>query len=119
MPAFECRGRTYANPVQLSLDLIGGKWKMPILWRLRDRTLRYGELRRSLNSHLPTGGVTDKMLTAQLRELERDGLVARTVHAEVPPRVEYAITQRGLRAIPCIEALQRFGGDARRWFGGA
>lgn len=115
MPRFEHRGRTYNNPVQLALDLIGGKWKMPILWRLRDRTLRYGELRASLNEHLPTGKVTDKMLASQLRELERDGLVSRRVHAVVPPRVDYSITDHGRRALPCIEALRAFGEAVRTW----
>ncbi|MEM8608104.1 MAG: helix-turn-helix domain-containing protein [Myxococcota bacterium] len=115
MPAFDHQGRTYNNPVQLALDLIGGKWKMPILWRLRNKTLRYSELRRSLNQHLDTGKVTDKMLASQLRDLERHGLIARRVYPVVPPKVEYSITKRGLRAIPSIEVLRKFGNDARRW----
>ena len=108
MPAFTSCGRTYDNPVQLALDVIGGRWKMPILWRLRDRTLRYAELRRSLNRHLDGRTVTDKMLASQLRALERDGLIAREVHAEVPPRVEYSITERGARVVPCIERCRRW-----------
>ena len=79
MPEFEFAGLRFNNPVELALHVIGSKWKMPILWRLKDRTWRYNELRRSLNR------VTHKMLTQQLRELERDGLIARTVHPVVPP----------------------------------
>lgn len=103
MPVFEFRGSTYNNPVELALDVIGGKWKMPILWRLKDRAWRNGELRRSL------GRVSQKMMTQQLRELEVDGLVERTVFAEVPPRVEYAITDLGRTALKPIEALRAWG----------
>jgi DNA-binding HxlR family transcriptional regulator len=103
MPEFEFRGRRYNNPVEVALEVIGGKWKMPILWRLKDRTWRYGELKRSL------GRVSHKMLTQQLRELESDGLVTRTVRAVVPPHVEYAITGLGRDAIPAVDVLRRWG----------
>ena len=103
MPEFEFRGRRYNNPVEVALEVIGGKWKMPILWRLKDRPWRYGELKRSL------GRVSHKMLTQQLRELEGDGLLTRTVHAVVPPHVEYAISDLGRDAIPTIDALRRWG----------
>ena len=108
MPAFEFRGSTYNNPVELALEVIGGKWKMPILWRLKDRSWRYGELKREL------GKITHKMLTEQLRELERDGLVTRTVHAVVPPRVDYTITRMGQSAVPVIEQLRSWGAKFRR-----
>lgn len=107
MPRFEFRGTSYNNPVELALDLIGGKWKMPILWRLRERSWRNGELMRSL------GAVSQKVLTQQLRELEADGLVTRTVHAEVPPRVDYAITELGRTALEPIEALRKWGATYR------
>lgn len=114
MPPFLLRGCRYENPVELALDALGGKWKMPILWRLKDRPWRYGELRRSL------GRVTDKMLTQQLRELERDGLLTRTVHAVVPPHVDYAVTPLGTTAVPAIDALRAWGATLRRaWGGGA
>lgn len=103
MPVFTFGGGTYNNPVELALDVIGGKWKMPILWRLKDRAWRYGELQRDLAK------VNHKMLTQQLRELERDGLVTRTVFPEVPPHVEYALTPLGASAIPCIEVLRTWG----------
>lgn len=107
MPGFELRGRAYNNPVELSLEVVGGKWKMPILWRLKDRIWRHGELRRSL------GRITAKMLTQQLRELEADGLLTRTVYAEVPPRVDYEITELGLSAVAPIRALQAWGDHFR------
>lgn len=103
MPEFIFREKLYQNPVEFALDQIGGKWKMPLLWRLKDRTWRYGELRKDLKN------ITHKMLTQQLRELEEDGFVHRKVYAEVPPKVEYTLTQRGLEAIPIIENLRNWG----------
>lgn len=107
MPTFEIDGKTYNNPVELALDKIGGKWKMPILWRLKDKTWRYGELRRSFErSNAP---ITHQMLTRQLRELEADGYLLRTAYPEVPPRVEYTITEKGRQALPLINALRDYG----------
>lgn len=103
MPEFEFRGNRYNNPVEVALDVIGGKWKMPILWRLNERIWRHAELRRDLKR------ISAKMLTQQLRELEADGLVTRTVYPEVPPRVEYAITELGRSAIEPIRALRAWG----------
>lgn len=105
MPAFEFRAKIYNNPVELAEDILGGKWKMPILWRLKDRVWRYNELQRSL------GKVTPKMLTEQLRELEKDGLIRREVFAVVPPRVDYHITELGQSALPVIEVLRNWGKD--------
>ena len=103
MPQFTFRGKSYNNPVELALDLVGGKWKMPILWRLQDRVWRYGELKKSL------GRITHKMLSEQLRELESDGLVHREVYPEVPPKVEYALTDKGRTVIPIIAELREWG----------
>ena len=103
MPRFEFRGKSYNNPVELALDVVGGKWKMPILWRLYERKWRYGELKRSL------GTVTHKILTQQLRELERDGLIARQVYAVIPPKVEYSITKKGRSVMPIIRRLRDWG----------
>lgn len=108
MPEFEFHGHLFQNPVELALHVVGGKWKMPILWRLRNRAWRYNELRRDL------GKVTHKMLAQQLRELEAAGLVTRTVFPVVPPHVEYAITDLGLTALPAIEALRAWGALYRR-----
>lgn len=103
MPEFEYDGILMNNPVELALHVLGGKWKMPILWRLKDRDYRYGELRRSLKR------VTDRVLTKQLRELEAAGLISRTVHPVVPPHVDYAITDLGRTAVPAIEVLREWG----------
>lgn len=82
--------RTYYCPVEVTLDMIGGRWKPLILWHLKEgRVLRHGQLKRLI----PT--ITQKMLTQQLRQLEADGLVQRTQYPEVPPRVEYALTPYG------------------------
>ena len=86
-------------PAETTLGVIGGRWKVPILWHLFGGTKRFGELRRAL------AGVTQKMLTQQLRELERDGVVSRTVYAEVPPRVEYSLTDRGQSLRPVVDAM--------------
>ena len=108
MPKFELYGKKYNNPVHLALDVVGGKWKMPILWRIRERPLRYGDLRASLNEHAHKP-VTHAMLSSQLKQLERDGLLTRTAYPEVPPRVEYTITPLGLKVLPVIDALRAFG----------
>ena len=79
--------------------LLSGKWKLEIMWLLNQRIYRFGELRKAIS------GITQHMLTAQLRELERDGLVSRTVFAEVPPRVEYEITSKARGLGPTMEAL--------------
>lgn len=79
--------------------LLSGKWKLEIMWLLNQRVHRFGELRRTIP------GITQHMLTAQLRELEADGLVSRTVFAEVPPRVEYAITPKARGLGPTMRAL--------------
>jgi DNA-binding HxlR family transcriptional regulator len=108
VPTFIFEGQTYRNPVELALHVVGGKWKMPILWRLKQRVWRYNELRREL------AGISHKMLTQQLRELEHHGLITRTVHPVVPPRVEYALTDLGRTTVPIIERLRAWGALYRR-----
>lgn len=103
MPDFLYDKKLYYNPVEFALDRIGGAWKMPILWRLKDRVMRYGELKKDIQH------VTHKMLTTQLRQLEEEGFVTRTVYPVVPPKVEYALTERGRRAIPVVEAIRDYG----------
>ncbi len=94
-----------ACPVEGTLELIGGKWKGVILYHLIQKgTLRFNELRRKMN-------VTQRMLTNQLRELETSGLIDRKVYAEVPPKVEYSLTERGRSLEPIILALKRWGDD--------
>jgi DNA-binding HxlR family transcriptional regulator len=83
------RTKTYNCPVEAAIDVFGGKWKAVILWWLQQRTWRFAELRRQIP------GITEKMLTQQLRELEADGIVARRVYPTVPPKVEYSLTDYG------------------------
>lgn len=91
----------YTNcPVEAALDIIGGKWKSVILFRLLEDTRRFNELRRLLPS------ITQRTLTTQLRELEEDGLLFRTIYAEVPPRVEYRLTELGQSLQPVLSALK-------------
>ena len=85
-----------------ALTIIAGKWKLEILWLLYHRTHRFGELRKTIP------GVTQHMLTRQLRELEADGLVTRTVFAEVPPRVEYSMTEATKALDPTIRSLMKW-----------
>lgn len=94
-----------ACPVETTLLLISDKWKVLILRDLLSGTLRFGELRRSL------GSVSQKVLTANLRQMERDGLVHRKVYPEVPPRVEYSLTETGKSLRPVIEAMRDWGSN--------
>lgn len=92
-----------ACPVETTLMLIGDKWKVLILRDLMPGTKRFGELKKSI------GGVSQKVLTAQLREMETDGLVRRTVYPEVPPRVEYTLTALGRSLKPILDAMWDWG----------
>ncbi|HDS1530788.1 TPA: helix-turn-helix transcriptional regulator [Stenotrophomonas maltophilia] len=82
-----------------AFNLLAGKWKLEIMWLLNQRVYRFGELRKAIP------GITQHMLTTQLRELEADGLISRTVYAEVPPRVDYAMTDKARGLGPTMEAL--------------
>ena len=89
-------------PILYAMELIGQKWKLPILWYIADaenQTLRYRELERKVV------GITATMLTKCLRELESDGLVSRTVYPTIPPAVEYALTERGKTLIPALQSI--------------
>ena len=95
-PDYEC-------PVEVTLDVIGGKWKGMVLYRLLDGAARFNELRRI------TRGITQRVLTTQLRELERDGVISRRVYPEVPPRVEYRLTEFGRSLAPLFTLLEQWG----------
>ena len=92
-----------ACPVETTLTLISDKWKVLILRDLMNGTLRFGELKKSI------GHVTQKVLTAQLRQMEASGLLTRKVYAEVPPRVEYTLTELGYSLKPVMDALWKWG----------
>jgi DNA-binding HxlR family transcriptional regulator len=91
----------------VTLSVLGGRWKPAILCRLAAGTMRYGELKTSIE------GISERMLVAQLRELEQDGIVKRSVFAEVPPRVEYAITELGVSMAPMLETMAMWGNQNR------
>jgi DNA-binding HxlR family transcriptional regulator len=93
--------------VQTTLSVIEGHWKLPILFRLLDGTRRFGELRK----HLPAA--TQRMLTLHLRELERDGLIHREVYREVPPKVEYSLTELGRSLEPLLRFMSEWGNANR------
>lgn len=94
---------TMTCPVEATLHLIGGKYKAVILWHLMQGRLRYSELHRKMPR------ATDKMLAQQLRELEQDGLITRTVYPVVPPRTEYALTAFGQTMFPILDAMCDWG----------
>jgi DNA-binding HxlR family transcriptional regulator len=93
----------YVCGIDAAMDVIGGKWKVLILWALNERPCRFGALRRELP------GVTEKVLASHLREMEADGLVHREAFDEVPPRVEYSLTPRGVSLNEALEPLGAWG----------
>lgn len=94
-----------ACPVETTLTLIGDKWKVLILRDLLPGTKRFGELKKSI------GNVSQKVLTAQLRDMEENGLISRKVYPEVPPRVEYSLTELGQSLKPILDAMQAWGNE--------
>lgn len=92
-----------ACPVETTLMLIGNKWKVLILRDLMEGTRRFGQLKKSV------GNVSQKVLTAQLRSMEQDELLTRKVYAQVPPRVEYTLTERGRSLKPILDAMRHLG----------
>lgn len=95
--------RTTKCPAEITLDVIGGRWKVLILYELFQGVRRFSELTRALT------GITQKMLTQQLREMERDGIVQRTVYPQVPPKVEYRLTPLGETLKPVVSAMCKWG----------
>lgn len=101
-------GKIYNCPIEATMELIGGKYKTIILFHLRGRTLRFTELRKLIPQATP------KMLTQQLRELENDNLLQRTVYPVVPPKVEYSLTEFGRSLKPILSAMYEWGAGYMR-----
>lgn len=99
----EYRNKAYKCPMEMTIDLIGGKWKALLLWHLSQGVLRFNELARIFPD------MSQKMLTQQLRDLEEDGLLQRTVYPQIPPKVEYALTEFGSTLIPVLQEMNKWG----------
>lgn len=96
-------GKVYHCALDITMDFIGGKWKSVVLWYLLKEQKRFSELKRLIPD------ITEKMLSLQLKQLEKDGIIERRVFAEVPPRVEYSLTKEGKTLVPVIEAIALWG----------
>jgi DNA-binding HxlR family transcriptional regulator len=106
---FVIEGRDYHCALDVTASFIGGKWKAVVLWYLRKEKKRFSALKELIPD------ITDKMLSLQLRALESDGMIKRTVYPEVPPRVEYELTKEGKSLLPVLEAMAEWGrGKARK-----
>lgn len=99
----EMNGQTFYCALDVTMNFVGGKWKAIVLWYLRKGTKRFGELKKLIPP------ITEKMLSLQLKELEKDGIVKRTIFAEVPPRVEYELTDEGKTLLPLLEEIAAWG----------
>ena len=100
---FIINGKDFHCALDVTANFIGGKWKTVVLWYLRKEKRRFRELKELIPN------ITDKMLTLQLRALEEDGFVSRKIYPEVPPRVEYELTEHGESLIPVLEAMANWG----------
>ena len=100
---FILEGKEYHCAMDVTMDYIGGKWKTVVLWYLRKDKKRFSELRRLIPN------ITEKMLSLQLKDLENDGIVKRKIYPEVPPKVEYYLTDFGKTLIPMLEEIARWG----------
>jgi DNA-binding HxlR family transcriptional regulator len=101
------RGKKYERGIDLTLAVVGGKWKATILWHLAQKTMRFSDLQRQFSD------ITRKMLTQQLRELEADGLVHREVYPQVPPKVEYSLTEKAQSIYPILDQMCAWGRSFR------
>jgi DNA-binding HxlR family transcriptional regulator len=101
--SYTIQNRFYTCPIELGHSVISGKWKLLILCRLSEQTLRFGELYKSLP------GISQKMLTQQLREMEADGIVQRAVYPVIPPQVEYNLSPTGQELLPLLDVLAQWG----------
>jgi DNA-binding HxlR family transcriptional regulator len=103
MKRYKLDGTFFFCPVDLTLSVIGGRWKGLVFWNLRNGPRRFGEMKRNLV------GINDKMLTQVLRKLEKNGVVNRKVYEVVPPKVEYSLTEEGIKLLPALELMSLWG----------
>lgn len=103
MKRYKLNGTYYYCPVDLTLHIVGGRWKGIVIWNLRQEPKRFSELKRILVT------INDKMLSQVLKELEEQGVVNRKVYAVVPPKVEYSLTKEGCKLLPIMQAMNDFG----------
>ena len=103
MKRYELNGTYFYCPVDLTLQIISGRWKGIVIWNLREEKKRFSELKRILVT------INDKMLSQVLRELEEQGVVSRKVHEVVPPKVEYSLTAEGTKLLPIMQAMSDYG----------
>lgn len=100
---YQIKGETYHCAMDVTMHFLGGKWKTVVLWYLRNKTLRFGELKKQIPD------MTEKMLSIQLKKMEVNGLIKREVFVEVPLRVEYSLTPFGKSLVPVLEAIAKWG----------
>lgn len=103
MKRYKNDGTFFYCPVDLTLSVIGGRWKGLVFWNLREGPKRYGELKKILV------GINDKMLTQVLRELERHDVISRKVYEVIPPKVEYTLTKEGKKLLPVMQLMETWG----------
>jgi DNA-binding HxlR family transcriptional regulator len=103
MKRYKLNGAFYFCPVDLTLQIVGGRWKGIVIWNLREGKLRFGELKKVLVS------INDKMLSQVLRELEEQGVVNRKVFDVMPPKVEYSLSREGKKLLPIMQAMSDYG----------
>jgi DNA-binding HxlR family transcriptional regulator len=103
MKRYKLNGTYYYCPVDLTLQIVGGRWKGIVIWNLREEKKRFSELKRILVT------INDKMLSQVLRELEEQGVVSRKVYEVVPPKVEYSLTEEGTKLLPIMQAMNDYG----------
>ena len=103
MKRYKLNGAFYYCPVDLTLQIVGGRWKGIVIWNLREGKLRFGELKKALVS------INDKMLSQVLRELEEQGVVNRKVFDVMPPKVEYSLSREGKKLLPIMQAMSDYG----------
>lgn len=103
MRRYKLNGTYFYCPVDLTLQIIGGRWKGIVIWNLREKTMRFNELKKTLVT------INDKMLSQVLKELEQHGIVNRKVYEVVPPKVEYSLTEEGKEILPIMQLINNYG----------